>query len=638
MHLLDLRPPYIVFWNFDHFVVVEGFDHRNVYLNDPSVGRRRICRDEFDRSFTGVVLVFEKSPEFRKGGVQRSVLRSLARRLRGQRLSLAFVALSTFALIVPGMIAAVLPKVFFDSILAQGTAHWVHPLLIAMLFTAVALSALTMLQQQALARIENHLAIQSESRFFWHVLRLPISFFGQRHTGSVMETIGANERVAALLAGDVATNIANAVLAVVYLGLMLRYDVWLTLIVLAIAFVNTAMLRLIARRRSQDSQRVAKERSELFGVAVAGVTCIESWKAMGAEDEFFNNWTGRHAKLLLAEQQMQQSQLVLSTISPLLSALGSAAILGIGGLRIMDGVISIGMLVAFQTLTSSFLNPFNRLLNMGSKLQQIQGDLYRLDDVLNNPVEEALNCSDESPGFQLAREVEFRNVTFGYNPDEPLLRDFNLRVSAGSRVALVGASGSGKSTAAKVLCGLYRPWTGDILFDGISRDDLPRSVLTNSIAMVDQNITLLEASIAENIALMDHRIGQDTLIAAAHDAAIHQEVLSKPGGYAFQLEHMGRNLSGGQRQRIDLARALAINPRLLVLDEATSALDAVTERLVMDNIRRRGCTCVVIAHRISAIRDCDEIIVLDQGRIVERGSQDELARLGGKYASLITDE
>jgi NHLM bacteriocin system ABC transporter peptidase/ATP-binding protein len=625
IHLRTLRPPYIAFWNFDHFLVVEGFDRNHVYLNDPSIGRHRVSHAEFDRSFTGVVLVFEKGAEFRKCGAQRSILRSLWRRLRGQKLNLGFVAISTLALVAPGTIAAVLPKVFFDTVIERSAAHWLHPLLAVMFLTAVVLSALTFLQQRALARVETNLAIQSEAGFFHHVLRLPMRFFAQRDAGSVMETISANERVAALLAGDIATNVANALLAGLYLAVMLRYDTWLTVIVLAIACVNTTMLRLIARRRSEDSQKIAKERSELCGVAVAGVSGIESWKAMGAEDEFFKTWTGRHVTLLSAEQDMQQSQLVITALSPLFSAVGGAAILGLGGLRIMDGVMSIGMLVAFQTLMSSFLDPFGKLLNMGSKLQQIHGDLHRLDDVLGYPADQAPDCAREpSPASQVAGEVEFRNVTFGYNQDEPLLRNFNLHIAPGTRVAIVGPSGSGKSTIAKLLCGLHRPSSGQVSSSG-------------RISLVDQDIVLFEGSIAENISLLDDNLERDTVIAAAKDASVHDEIMSKPRDYAFQLEHMGRNLSGGQRQRVEIARALAVNPRILILDEGTSALDPLTERAVMDNIRRRGCTCIVVAHRISAVRDCDEIIVLERGEIVEHGSHGELLSRHGRYAALVAE-
>jgi ABC-type bacteriocin/lantibiotic exporter with double-glycine peptidase domain len=544
--------------------------------------------------------------------------------------------LTTLALVAPSMVAAVLPKILFDSILEQGAAHWLHPALAGMAATAMVLGALTVLQQRALSCLEANLAVRSASEFFWRLLRLPMTFFSHRHTGDLVDAVAANERVAGLLAGDVATNLANALLAGAYLALMCRYDKMLAAIVLIIAAINTAALQFVARRRSEDSQRIAKERSRLFGVAVTGVSSIETLKAMGAEGQFFEQWASGHGELMSAEQSMQRTHIGLSTISPLLSSLGAAAVLGIGGLRIMDGWLTLGMLVAFQTLMASFLAPFHRLLNLGSRLQQMQGDLCRLDDVLNNPIDGALtDGAVHPPEPRLRGEIELRGVHFGYAAEQAQLHDFTLRIRPGSRVALVGPSGSGKSTAAKLLAGLYQPWSGEILFDGIRREDLPRDIVTDSISMVDQDIALNAGSVAENIALMDETLPREALADAARDAAIHTDILAKPGGYSYQLEHSGRNLSGGQRQRVDIARALATEPRILILDEATSALDPLTEREILDNLKRRGCTCVVVAHRVSAIRDCDEIVMLDGGRIVEQGTHQDLLRRNGKYAALV---
>ena len=634
--LRRLEPPFIVFWEFHHYIVVEGIGHKRVFVNDPASGRRAVQMAEFDRGFTGVVLTFQKGPGFRKGGKRPSAWRSLRRRLQGQTPGLCFVMLTTLALVVPSMIAAVLPKIFIDSILEQVAAHWLHPALAGMAVTGMLLSALTVWQQNALTRLESNLAVRSASELFWRLLRLPMNFFAQRHTGDLVDAVAANERVATILAGDVATNLASALLAGAYLALMFRYDKMLAAIVLIIAAINAAALQFVARRRSEDSQRIAKERSRLFGVAVTGVNSIETLKAMGAEGQFFDQWTSGHGELMSAEQSMQRSHIGLSTISPLLSSLGAAAVLCIGGLRIMDGWLSLGMLVAFQALMASFLAPFHRLLNLGSRLQQMQGDLCRLDDVLENPIDAALtDGGTHPPDPRLRGEIELRGVHFGYGSEEAQLHDFTLRIRAGSRVALVGPSGSGKSTATKLLAGLYQPWSGEILFDGIRREELPRDVVTDSISMVDQDIALYSGSVAENIALMDETLTREALTDAARDAAIHTDILAKPGGYSYQLQHSGRNLSGGQRQRVDIARALATDPRILILDEATSALDPLTEREILDNLKRRGCTCVVVAHRVSAIRDCDEVVMLDGGRIVEQGTHQDLLRRNGMYAALI---
>jgi NHLM bacteriocin system ABC transporter peptidase/ATP-binding protein len=634
-HLGRLEPPYIVFWEFNHYVVVEGIGRKRVFINDPAWGRRAVTLAEFDGSFTGIVLTFQKTPGFRKGGQQRSNVRSLRRRLQGQGPGLLFVVLASLALAAPGMIAAVLPKIFFDAILGEGAGHWLHPLLLAMSITTLLLIVLTFVQQRALSNVETNVAVGSAGEYFWHVLRLPISFFARRHAGDVAGSVSANDGVAKLLAGEVATSLVQALLAGIYLVLMARYDVRLTAFVLAIALVNAAALQFVARRRRDDSWRISKGRGRLYGVAVAGVHSIETLKAMGAEDEFFKQWTGQHAALLASEQDMQRSHVIWSAMSPLLASLGTAAVLGIGGLRIIDGWISLGMLIAFQALMTSFLSPFQKLMQLGSQVQQIQGELYRLDDVLDLPIDGAFSERSDIATPELTGEIEFRNVTFGYDLDQPLLHDFSLRIRAGSRVALVGPSGSGKSTAAKLLAGLYQPWTGEIRLDGRLCADLPRDTMTGAVAMVDQDIALFAGSVAQNISLMDETLPPHTLTSAAHDAGIDADILAKPGGYSYELQDMGRNLSGGQRQRLDIARALATNPQVLILDEATSALDPLSERAVLDNLRRRACTCLVVAHRVSAIRECDEVVMLEAGRIVEQGSHDELIRKGGKYASLI---
>jgi NHLM bacteriocin system ABC transporter peptidase/ATP-binding protein len=636
--LRRLQPPFVVFWNFDHYVVIEGFRGRRVYLNDPASGRTAVSPDEFDRGFTGVVFTFQKSGAFRKSGARPSCVRSLLRRLEGRGLAVTFVVLSTLALLLPSMAAGLLPKILFDAVLTEGAAHWLKPLLFGMTAGAAALSALTLLQQRALASVETGLASASAARFFWHLLHLPTSFFSRRRSGELADCIAANDRLAGLLAGDVATSVIHAALAGLYLAMMARYDARLAAVVAAFAVVNVVVLYYASRSRSQDSCRIARERGRTYALAVGGLSGIETIKAMGSESEFFNAWAGSYGGLLSFEQRMQRSNLLLGSVSPLLSSVALAAVLGLGGGRIMEGYLTLGMLIAFQTLTTSFLEPLQRLMQMGSKLQQIEGDVARLDEILeNSPVERSPAAPANAVGRRLTGNVELRSITFGYDSGAPVLVDFNLSIPAGSRIALTGSSGSGKSTVAKLLTGLYRPSGGQILFDGVPRERLPREVLQHSIAAVDQEISLFTGSIAENIALMDDTLPREALVSAARDAAIHDEIEAMPNGYGHRIEDGGRNFSYGQRQRIEIARALAVDPRVLILDEATSALDPITEKTVLDSLRRRGCTCIVVAHRLSAIRDCDEIVVLERGRVAERGTHEQLALLGGRYATLIAE-
>jgi NHLM bacteriocin system ABC transporter peptidase/ATP-binding protein len=636
--------PCLAFWEFNHFLIIESFGRDRVYLNDPAYGRRTVTHEEFDKSFSGFVLTFKPTPEFKRGGQRPSMTRALSARARGIRIAVTFCVLAGLGLVIPGLAIPTFAKIFVDEILIGGSHHWLGPLLLGMGVAAVLRAALTALQQHYLMRSQTKLAITSTGRFLWHVLRLPMEFFAQRYAGEVSTRVTSNQTVAAVLTGDLATSVIGLITALFYALLMLRYDVVLTLIGVTIALVNLVVLRAIARKRADESQRLLQESGKLMSTAMGGVQCIESIKASARESDFFSRWSGYQAKSSLAEQRLGVSTGFLSIVPVGLSLLSTAIVLGVGGLRVMDGSLTIGMLVAFQTLLMSFSRPINDLVRLGSVIQRVTGDMKRLDDVGNyqvdDPFKAAVNGDATPPERRLSGFLELRNVTFGYNRmREPLLEDLSLRLSPGDRVALVGASGSGKSTVARLISGLYRPWSGEVLFDDTPREELPRPLMANSYAMVDQEIFLFEGTVRENLSLWDTTLPDAAIQRAAKDACIHEDITSRRGAYAAKVEEGGRNFSGGQRQRLEIARALAIEPSLVVLDEATSALDAATEKIVDDNLRRRGCTCVIVAHRLSTIRDCSEIIVLDQGKVVQRGTHEELIQhKDGVYARLITTE
>jgi len=637
--LRDLPLPLIAFWNFNHFVVVEGFQRGKVYLNDPAHGPRVVSDREFDESFTGVVLVFEKGPDFQPGGEPASVVRALRRRLPGVRLALGYAVLATLALVLPGMVLPVFSRVFVDTILVQGSALWVNPVLIGMALTALVSGVLTFLQQRGLLAMEIKLATVGSSRFFWHVLRLPMEFFSQRFGGDIVSRIEINNTVATLLSGELATNLVSLLLVGVFAALMFQYDVVLTLLGIGIAILNLVVLRLTARRRRDASVRLLQERGKLVGTSMAGLQSLETLKASGAESEFFSTWAGYQARVATSENDLGTVALYLSAVPPLLTGVNAAVVIGLGSRRIMDGVMTMGMLLAFQTLMQRFVEPANRLVALGGQLQDLAGDMNRLDDVLHCAPDPLVTARPDAPAGtpeKLEGWLELRNVTFGYSRlDPPLISDFSLTLKPGQRTALVGGSGSGKSTVAKLVVGLYRPWTGEVCFDGVRREDLARGLIANSVAMVDQDITLFEGTIRDNLTLWDDTVEEPVLLQAARDACIHDDIADRPGGYDYPVEEQGRNFSGGQRQRLEIARALVTTPPILVLDEATSALDALTEKQVDDALRRRGCTCLIVAHRLSTIRDCDEIIVLDRGVVVERGTHDDLVASDGAYARLI---
>ncbi len=635
--------PSLLHWNFNHFVVLEGFGRKDrVYLNDPAYGARTVTAEELDRAFTGVVVSFVPGPEFERGGEQGSLIAALRPRLTHSYAGIAFVVLAGLALLGPGLVTPTFTRVFVDDVLVKGMMDWVGPLLAIMGLTAGSLGLLTALQQFYLLRLETRLAVSTSARFFWHVLHLPMQFVTQRFSGEIASRVGINDRVAQLLSGDLATAALNTVLVAFYAALMFQYDTGLTAIVAVTAMLNLAVLRYITRRRADIHQRLMQDRGKAGATAVGGLFNIETLKATGSESDFFSRWAGYYAKVVNSRQAIGRDSLLLPSLPTLLVAVSSAMILGLGGLRVIDGTMSMGMLVAFQALLLAFIAPVNQLFALGPTLQEAKADMNRLDDVLRAEVRHS-DVTEPDIGAEeirstLSGHLELRRVSFTYSRPDPFIQDVSLVLRPGSRVALVGGSGSGKSTIARLVAGLYEPWVGEILFDGVGRAAIPRRTLTQSVALVDQDIFLFEGTVFENLTLWDATVLEADVVQAARDACIHDDIIARPGGYASRIEEGGRNFSGGQRQRLEIARALVNNPAILVLDEASSALDPTTEHQIDDNLRRRGCTCLIAAHRLSTIRDCDEIVVLDRGGIVQRGTHDVMKDQAGLYRTLITME
>jgi len=636
--LRELPMPCILHWNFNHFLVLEGFHKGKVYLNDPATGPRIVTEEELDHAFTGVVLTFETGPEYTPLGDKPSLLPSMAQRLQGSHKGLLFVLLVGLALVIPGLLIPVFTRVFVDEVLVAGHETWLRPLLLGMGITALARGVLVWLQTRYLLRLSMKLAISMSGQFLWHVLRLPVPFFEARHAGDIANRVQINDRLAGLLSSTLTRTVLDLILAVFYFGLMLFYDWLLAFVVVAVAAVNIVVIRTMSRTRADQSLQVQQEHGKLMGIAMGGIQMIESMKASGGEDDFFSKWSGQHAKVMNAEQKMAVSSQIIGSVPSLLTALNTTAILGLGALRVMDGNLTVGMLVAFQSLMLSFIGPINGIVRFADQLQTFRGDLNRLDDVLAHEEDPVTNNLQDSHlgTARLSGAIKIESLSFGYSRlSPPIIEDFSIDLKPGSRVALVGGSGSGKSTVARLVAGLRQPWEGRILFDGKSREEIPRPLLSSSLAVVDQDICLFEGTVRDNLTMWDETISDEDVTRAAKDACIHDDIVLLPGGYEGIIQEGGRNLSGGQRQRMEIARALTRGPAALILDEATSALDTATEQIIDRNLRRRGCTCLIVAHRLSTIRDCDEIIVLDRGVVVERGTHESLWEAQGHYASLV---
>ena len=639
--LKELNFPVILHWQFIHFVVLEGFGRKGaVYLNDPATGPRKITEEELDEAFTGVVLTFKPGPDYVPGGKRPSAIPSLAKRLKNSQYDLLFIFLASLFLVLPALVIPIFSRVFVDEVLIQQSADWLKPLLVAMVVVALVQGTLIWLKERYLLRLSLKLSITMSSRFLWHTLRLPIRFFYQRFAGDIVTRVQINDALARILSERLIAMILDFIVVAFYGALMLYYDWQLTLVVVAISCINILALRFVSRQRVDMSIRIQQDKGKLLGLSMAGLQLIETFKASGQEDDFFSMWAGQYTKVINFEQKMALLTQVMGVVPKLLATLSTVAVLTLGALRVMDGHLTPGMLVAFQALMLGFIGPISKLVNFVSIWEVFQGDLNRLNDVLGYETDAGITDdvpeSLEESTPRLDGHIEIRDIHFGYNPLAPaLIKGLDIQLRPGSRVALVGGSGSGKSTVAKVVTGLFQPWQGGIYFDGKARSTIPRQLLVSSLAMVDQDIFLFEGTVRENLALWNPTVSDLQMIQAAKDACIHDDISELKGGYDAHIEEGGRNFSGGQRQRMEIARALCSNPSILVLDEATSALDPETEKQIDRNIRRRGCTCLIVAHRLSTVRDCDEIIVLDRGAVVERGTHELLREQNGAYALLI---
>lgn len=631
--------PAILFWDFNHFVVLEGFQGGDAWVNDPAFGRRRVPGAEFDEAFTGVVLTFEQGEDFRPGGTPPSALRSLSRHLEGLSAPVALAALLGVALVLPGVAMPWLIGRFVDEVLAARMPGMAETLLAGLVMAALAQGLLLWLQGRVLTRAFTRTALRSATRFVTHALSLPMDFFVQRSAGEVSARVALNDRVAEAVSADLSHLLLDLLTATFYLVMMFHLSPGLATLAVACLATQFAALRAIDRRAEGIANRLSVQAGRAAGLATSGLANIESIKAGGQEGALFQRWLGLQAQVANTALESQRATLALMQVPAVMSLVANVAVLAIGAMRIMQGTMTVGDLVAFQVLLAGLTAPVLALFGAARDVQTLRGDVARVDDVLDHTPEPGLGHAGTDASATGPSSLTFDRVSFGYaRGGPPLIEDFSLTLEAGHRVALVGGSGSGKSTLARLAAGLYRPTSGEVLFDGKPRDEWPREALARAVAYVDQDVVLFEGSVRDNLTLWDSDVTDEAILRAARDAGIEGEIGSRPGGLGAPLEEGARNLSGGQRQRLEIARALARDPSILILDEATSALDPTTEAIVEANLRQRQIACLVIAHRLSTVRDADEIVVLDAGKVVERGTHGSLMAMGGRYAALVSGE
>ena len=634
--------PCIIHWNLNHFVVLCGFRGNHACINDPARGSVKVTMDEFDKAFTGIVMVFAPTENFEPDGKRTSTLAFARKRLSGAGAAMVFVMLTSIIGYVFTILNPAFSRFFMDRLLTGENSELLTPFIALVAAVSLLQVFVTAIRAVYSLKINGKMAVVGSGSFMWKVLKMPMEFFSQRMAGDLLTRHKANETIAEQLVNTLTPLALSAVMMVFYLVVMLRYSPLLTLVGLVSILINIVMSRVISEKRVNITRVQTRDAGKLMSATVSGIRMVETIKASGAENGYFQRWAGYQASVNEQNTKYTRLNQYLGIIPAFITTLANALVLVLGIWLCMRGEFTLGMVTAFQSFLASFLSPAMTLVTAGQTLQEMRTQMERVQDVMEYPEDPYFSdapVSEDEDYDKLTGAVELRNVTFGYSKlDPPLIENFSLNLKPGGRVALVGASGCGKSTISKLISGLYQPWSGEILFDGKPISEIDRAVFTGSVAVVDQDIILFNDTIANNIKMWDDSIEDFEVILAARDAQIHDDIMARPGGYQGKITEGGRDLSGGQRQRLEIARVLAQDPHIVIMDEATSALDARTEYEVTNAVKERGVTCIIIAHRLSTIRDCDEIIVLDHGKVVERGTHEELFKKGGYYTELITSD
>lgn len=634
--------PCIIHWEYNHFVVLEGFFKDSALICDPAKGHTIVPMNEFEEAFTGIALMFELTEEFQPGGKRKSSFQYASERLKGATGAVIFTTLMSATVYLFTIINPQISEIYLDEFLTRKKYMEFVGFMIVLAIYSIVQILVHLIDSIHSLKINGKLAVDGSTSFLWKVLKMPMEFFSQRTAGDILMRLSTNEEIAKTLVNTLAPLCINCGMMVFYLVVMVRKSRFLAVVGMITIVINFYVTMLVSRKKENVSRGLLMDKAKLVNATISGIGMIETIKGSGAENGFFERWSDIKAEYDDKEVIFLRIDTYLGSVPSYIATLANYLVLFVGVYLTMKGEFTIGMITSFQAIMTNFMKPASTMLSAGAELQEMRAQMERIDDVMRYSSDKLVDREFISEGIdheKLTGNIEIKNITFGYSRlADPIIEDFSLDIKKGQRIAIVGSSGSGKSTVSRLLSGLYEPWCGEILYDGKKISEIDRAVFTGSLAVVDQEITIFADTIENNIKMWDHSIEDFEVILAARDAQIHDDIMQKSGGYQYVLAEGGKDLSGGQRQRLEIARVLAMDPSIIILDEATSALDAKTEKAVIEAIKERGITLVIIAHRVSTIKDCDSIIVLNKGTITEKGTHSQLMDMGGYYKKLVSSE
>ena len=633
------RLPAIIHWQFNHFLIVEGWTPFHVDLVDPARGRRRITQEEFDKGFTGIVIMLEPGDRFTRHHTPPQVsLRTYVKSyIRQAPFTFGQIVGASLLLQIFGLGTPLLTEIVVDQIIPFQMNSAMNILGAGILMLALTQLVTTFLRGSLLVYLQARVDTQMMLSFFEHMLTLPLRFFQQRSSGDILSRLNSNSIIRDTLSNQLISTLLDGGMVIVYLIILLWQAPIFAILVLGIGGLQIVVLLCTKRPLHDLSRQMLENQGVAQGYAAEALTGIVTLKAAGAEKRALQHWSNLFFEQLNVSVRRNYLSAGLDAAMSMLRTFSPLSLLWIGATLVIHGQMQVGTMLALNALALAFLTPLTSLVSTGRQLQLVHSHLERIADVIEAQPEQQVASAQQAP--RLTGNIALQNVSFRYNEHAPeVLRNINASIRAGQKVALVGRTGSGKSTLGMLLLGLYLPTQGEIFYDGVSLSQLDYQTVRAQFGAVMQEATIFSGSIRHNIAFNDPTMTLERVVRAAQMAALHDDILTMPMGYETFVSERGSALSGGQRQRLALARALAHNPVMLLLDEATSALDVITEQVIEQNLRALSCTQIIIAHRLSTIRNADSILVLDQGRITENGTHKELLLRNGYYARLIQSQ